>query len=174
MVFGHGAISDLLSREIRFLPQKPEDVLQYRPHGKCEILVQFPHLIQLSTIPRRVPDCSRKVPEIYGLAVCDEESFAVYALGVEGYGGEDAMSVEEGLRGEEMSIGDIANIGEVEQVLVGADLKLGLAFPVGADDGWQHLDIAFAEDASWSNGAGQKVRRGSVGFEDSCFSIRLR
>lgn len=59
----------------------------------------------------------------------------------------EGRGVEEGAGGEEMGMGYIANIGEVEQVLVCAELKTGFIGVVEVYDWWDELDVAWAEDS---------------------------
>lgn len=50
---------------------------------------------------------------------------------------------------------DVADVGEVEDVEVVADLDLVLAVVVGADEACERLAVAFAEDARGADGACQ-------------------
>ena len=60
---------------------------------------------------------------------------------------------------------NILNIREVEEIVIGADLKLVLSFAQGCDHLGENLNVAFAKDACRSDGACQEVRGGAVGLE---------
>ena len=69
---------------------------------------------------------------------------------------------------------DVADVGEVEDVEVVADLDLVLAVVVGADEAREGLAVAFAEDARGADGAGQELGAFlAVGGDDSLFSLSL-
>lgn len=53
-----------------------------------------------------------------------------------------------------MRMGDVADIGEVEEVGVGTELETGLVVEVDGDDGGEDLDVAFAEDTCGAEGGG--------------------
>lgn len=59
---------------------------------------------------------------------------------------------EEGVGGEQVCVGDVANIGEVEDVCVVADLNLVLGGLVGVVEAGEGLDVTFAEDAGGAEG----------------------
>lgn len=48
----------------------------------------------------------------------------------------------------------VADVCEIEEVVVVADLEFGLAFAVGGYHFGEKLDVAFAEDAGGADGAG--------------------
>ena len=111
----------------------------------------------------RGPDGTRDVPEIDGGVVGDEEDFAVDAFVVErddvGSGG-----VEEGDGCKEVAVGDVDDVGEVEEVFVVADLDAGFAFPHDLDHLVGYHRVAFAEDAGGPDGGGKEFGvAGAVG-----------
>ncbi len=53
-----------------------------------------------------------------------------------------------------MCIGDVAHIGEVEHVCVGAELEPGFVGVIDVYYWGEDLDVALAEDASGAEGAG--------------------
>lgn len=65
---------------------------------------------------------------------------------VEGDGG-GGGSEEEGAGGEEVAVGDVFDVGEVEEVVVVADLDAGAALAVDVDHVIEDHCVAFAHDA---------------------------
>lgn len=71
-------------------------------------------------------------------------------------------------------MGDVADVGEVEEVLVVADLDVGLAATVGAEQSREQLGVALAEDARGANGTSEELGGlFAVGLEDELFSSGL-
>lgn len=71
-------------------------------------------------------------------------------------------------------MGDVADVGEVEEVLVVADLDVGLAATVGAEQSREQLGVTLAEDARGANGASEELGGFfAVGLEDELFSSSL-
>ena len=71
-------------------------------------------------------------------------------------------------------MGDVADIGEVEEVLVGADLDRVLAALVGVENARESLDVALAEDTSWANRGCEELRVVlAVGLENNFLSLSL-
>lgn len=69
---------------------------------------------------------------------------------------------------------DVADVGEVEDVGVVAELDVRLVGLVGFYEAVQGLDVALAEYARWAEGCGEELRRrGAVGREDKLFGRRL-
>lgn len=85
-----------------------------------------------------------------GLVVCDEECFAFDALGgwKRGWGG---GCFEEVCGSEDVSVSDVAHVGEVEEGFVVADLEYVFAVVVDLEKTKEHLDVTFAEDAGWAD-----------------------
>jgi hypothetical protein len=72
-------------------------------------------------------------------------------------------------------MGDVADIGEVEEVLVGADLNCVLAALVGVENACKSLDVAFAKDTSGTDGGSEKLAALlAVGFENDLLCLCLR
>jgi len=136
----------------------------------------MPHAAQRCSVARLVPYRTRKVPEVYRLSVGDEEGFAVDTLVVERNAGEAFVGMEERDSSEHVAVCDILDVGEVEQVGVLADLELGLSFAVCAYHLREQLYVAFAEDTSGTDGAGQEVGgvlRMAVRLEDGRLGVGL-
>merc|ERR1711977_237610 len=72
-----------------------------------------------------------------------------------------------------MGVGDVADLGEVEEVLVRADLDFGLPAVVGGQARREQLHVAFAEHGRGPDGGGEEfgVRGGAVGGEDVEFGL---
>lgn len=120
-----------------------------------------------------VPDGAGKVPEVDGLVICDEEGLAVDALVVEGDSGGGGGDEEE-LGGEEVRVGDVANVGEVEEVLVVADLDVVLAALVDVEDACEGLDVALTKDTGGADGASEELGVIlAIRLEDELFSSSL-
>ena len=60
---------------------------------------------------------------------------------------------------------NIADVGEVEEILVVAELEVGFAFFVCVVHVWNDLHVAFTKDSGWSNGGCEQCwgGRGAVG-----------
>ena len=86
------------------------------------------------------------------------------------------MGMKERDSGEYVTVCDVLDVGEVEEVGVLADLELGLSFAVCAYHLREQLYVAFAEDTSGTDGAGQEVwgvLRMAVRLEDGCLGVCL-
>jgi hypothetical protein len=59
---------------------------------------------------------------------------------------------------EEVRVCDVADVGEVEEVLVGAELEIGLGGQGNFGHAGEGLGVAFAEDACGADGAGEEFR----------------
>jgi hypothetical protein len=71
-------------------------------------------------------------------------------------------------------VGDIADVGEVEDVCVVAELDVGLAVLVGSEEAGQALDVALAEDACGADGGGEKLGGLlAIGLDDEFFGSSL-
>lgn len=76
--------------------------------------------------------------------------------------------------GEEMGVGDVADVGEVEDVCVVAELDVGLAVLVGSEEAGEGLDVALAEDACGADGGGEELGGLlAVGLDDEFFGSSL-
>jgi hypothetical protein len=75
---------------------------------------------------------------------------------VEGYGGRGRGGEEE-LCGKEMGMGNITNVGEIEEVLIGTDLDCVLAALVGVHDACESLDVALTKDTSGADGGCEEL-----------------
>lgn len=72
-------------------------------------------------------------------------------------------------------MGDVADVGEVEDVCVVAELDVGLAVLVGSEEAGESLGIAFAEDACGANGGGEELGGLlAIGLDDELFGSGLR
>lgn len=71
-------------------------------------------------------------------------------------------------------MGDVLDIGPVEEVRVVADLVLAPAAEVDLDDVVLRLDIALADDAGRADGGGEEGGAlGAVGLDDDLFGCGL-
>lgn len=92
---------------------------------------------------------------------------------VEGYGGGGGAD-EKAVSSEEVGVGDVTDIGEVEKVVIVADLDVGLAVAVGSEHAGDELGVTFAKDACWADGGGEEsVIVLTIGFDDDVFSPGL-
>jgi len=103
----------------------------------------------------RLPHHASEIPEIHRRIIGDEESLAVDALVVQG------LDVQlrgrgEGARREQVAVGHVLDVGEIEQVLVVAELEPGLAVAVHVDHGRDQLHVAGAEDGGRTDGDGEE------------------
>ena len=73
-----------------------------------------------------------------------------------------------------MCVGDVANVGEIEEVGVVAELESVFASDIGVVDIGHVLRIAFAEDACGAEGEGEEFGGGAVGGYDEGFCFGLR
>lgn len=72
-------------------------------------------------------------------------------------------------------MGDVADVGEVEDVCVVSELDVGLAVLVGSEEAGESLDVALAEDACGADGGGEELGGLlSVGLDDELFGSGLR
>lgn len=81
------------------------------------------------------------------------------------------MRLEKALCGEDVRVGSVADVGEVPEVVVGADLPARAAGGVGFDNRGYKLDVALAEHEGRTEGGGEEGGGGSasVGGEDEGF-----
>lgn len=99
------------------------------------------------------------------MGVGDEEGLPVGALVVQGHRSRGAESVgrgQQGDGGEDVGVCGVADVGEVEEVGVGAELEGGLALGEGFHHAGDELEVAFAEDAGGADGGGEEVWGGRV------------
>lgn len=116
--------------------------------------------------PGSVPDDAAEVPEVGGAVVGDEEDLAVDLLVVEGLGG-GGVGEQQGAGGEEVRVGNVLHVREVEQVVIVAQLHARLAREVGVDDVVQGHGVSLAHDAGGADRGGQEPGVVSpVGFDD--------
>lgn len=120
---------------------------QHQPHALRHLDVVRRH------VPAVVrPHRAREVPEIDGLAVGDEEDLARDGEG--GIFGGVADLVEQTLGGEDVRVRRVLDVREVEEVLVCAELELGLVVFEDREHAGDELAIAGAEEARDAQGAG--------------------
>lgn len=149
-----------------------EDLAREAQHD-AQLPAQLPIALGAALAAGGAPDGAREVPEVDGGVVGDEEDLAVDALVVQGHrrgrgGGEQE------LRGEEMRVRNVADVGEVEEIVVVADLDLVLAGADDADQVRHELDVALAEDACGADGGCEElVGVLTVGFDDDVFGFGL-
>lgn len=113
------------------------------------------HVFQFGWIARRGADRAGEVPERHCVVVGDEKSFAVHAV----VGRELlAMGIEEILRGQDMRVRAILNVGPFEEVLAVVDLVS--VFPCSCCCCHHRLHgyrIVFSEEAGKSQGYREHV-----------------
>lgn len=173
VVAGHAAHDDGLSGESGCLSENAGNHLADIAKGDTELTVEVPVGLSSLVVTSGMPDGTGKVPEVNRSVICDEEGLAVDALVIEGNGGRSSGGQEE-LRGEEMGVGDVADVSEVEEVLVSSNLDCVLATLVGVEDTCEGLDIALAEDASWTDGGCEELGVVlAVGLENDFLSLSL-
>lgn len=120
-----------------------------------------------------MPHFARKIPKVHRLPIGNEEGFAVNTLDVQGDGGQDFVGMEQSENREDVTVGDVFDIGEVEQVCVITDLELGLSLAARSDHLGKQLNITLAEDACRTDGAGEEVFGIAVGLEYGSLGICL-
>ena len=167
------AVPDLRPCEVRRLAQHPHGPFREEANHASKPGIQMPHRLQGQTVTRLVPDRARKVPEVDWLAVGDEESLAVHALGVNGHSRPKLVRAEESENSEDVAVCYVLDVCEVEQVVVKADLVLGLSVLVCLHHLGKQLYISLAENACGSNGAGKEALWLAVSLEDGSLSIGL-
>lgn len=133
----------------------------------------MPDRLQRQTIASLVPHCARKVPKVDWLAVRDEEGLAVNPLCVDRNGWQELVCGEKGQDSEDVSVSDVLNICEVEEVVVVTDLVLGLSVFVSLHHLGEQLHVTLAKDARRTNGAGKEALWRAVRFEYVGLGIRL-
>lgn len=164
VVAGHAAVSDALAVKGGGLADEVEVDLAEEAEHEARLARHDPGAAGALVAAGGVPDGARKVPEVDGLAVGHEEGLAVDALVVKGLrlgGGRH----EEGARRQQVGVRHVLDVGEVEQVVVLADLDVVLALLVDVHHVVDGLHVAFAEDARGADRGRQEVGRdlGPVG-----------
>lgn len=86
------------------------------------------------------PDGAGEVPKVHRLAVCDEEDLA--GDGVGGVGGGVGELVDHALGGEDVGVSSVLDVCEIKEVVVCAELELGLAVFEHRDHRGEHLPVA--------------------------------
>jgi hypothetical protein len=170
----HAGVHNPLSRKGRRLPNQGEKSLAGQPKNPAQVRVQHPDVFLAPLLAGLAPDSARKVPEVDGGIIRDEEGLAVDLLVVQrpGLGG---CGDEEEARREKVGVGDIADVAEVEDVVIAAHLNARPALSVDIDEVLEHHGVAFAEDTCWADGAGQEVAGSlAICFEDYFFGFGLR
>lgn len=129
-----------------------------------KVLVEVPCALCPRDVASGVEHGAGKVPKVHGGVVGDEEGLAVDLFVVEGRGG-GGGGAEEALGGEEVGVGDVADICEVEEVEVVAELDLVLAALVGVVETGNELNVALTKDTGGADGGGEEL----VGLLSVCF-----
>lgn len=120
------------------------------------------------------PQLAREVPEVYRRIVGDDERLTIYLLVVERCNGQLRRRQEQ-VCGEEMCVSHVANVCEVEEIRVIADLEVGLVVVVQVQHVGQHLNVAFAKDTRGADGGGEEVGgAGAICLQDGLFGQALR
>ena len=120
-----------------------------------------------------MPDRARKVPEEHGLAIRDEEGLAVDTLRIDWNSRTELVCAKQSQNPKDVTVRYVLNICEIEEVVVFADLVLGLSILEGLDHLRKQLYVSFAEDTCRTNGAGEETLRLAVCFEYVCFGVGL-
>ena len=82
--------------------------------------------------------------------------------------------MEKGERGQEVCMGYVEHVGEVKEVVVGAELEAGFVGAVDVDYGRDQLHVAFAEDSCGSEGDGEEFGRAVCGEDEGfCFCLKV-
>lgn len=164
--------STQLGKGSRLLDDAEEDLRGHAEEG-THFAAEFPDAFGTLLVAGSAPHRTGKVPKVHGGVVCDEEDFAVDTLVVEGLRG-SAESGEQAVGREQVGVGNVADVGKVEEVVVVANLDVGLAALVGAQQAREVLDVAFAKDAGGTERCcEQLVGVGAVGLDDELFSGSL-
>jgi hypothetical protein len=72
-----------------------------------------------------------------------------------------------------VTVCNVTSVREVEQVVIVPNLELGLALAIGRYYLGQDLDIAFTNNACWSDGARQEILRIAICLENCSLGIGL-
>lgn len=161
---GHGGA--LLGEDGRLANDAKENLAE-GANSQTDFLGKRPDTLLAALVAGSDPDGASKVPEIARRVIGDEEGLTVDPLVVKGHrlgGGGD----EEHVGGEEVAVGSVASVGEVEKVVVVSELDSGLALVVGTQETGKGLDVALAEDGGGSDGGSEEGGEGlgAVGLED--------
>ena len=156
---GHAGHSDLLLVERGRLAGDAAKDLAQDAQRAADALAQVPRAGRAARVAGGRPHGAGKVPKEDGAVVCDEKGLAVDLFVVEGRG-RGAGRDEQGVRGEQETVRDVADVGEVKEVLVVANLHLVLFVLVGVEEAGNRLVVALAKDAGRTDGAGEEL----VGF----------
>lgn len=156
----------LLGKGRLLLDNRVEDFARHAEEQRC-VARNLPDAGGAGLVAGGAPHGARKVPKVDGLVVCDEEDLAVDALVVEGRRGGGGGG-EQQARGQEVRVGDVADVGKVKDVVVVAELHLALAGAVGVEQAGEGLDVALAKDAGGADRRGEQGGRGlgAVGLCD--------
>lgn len=152
-------------------PQQPEYPLEHHGDEQAEVARQCPGGLRVGGVAHLGPAAAREVEEVDRLVVGDQEGFTVDALVLKGNGaaGRGALvGCEERGQCQVVRVRNVGDFGVVEEVLVVAQLELGLAAVVGGQHGREQLDVAGAEHGAGPDGGGEEVGvgGGAVGGED--------
>ena len=98
---------------------------------------------------------------------------AVHALSVNGHSGPKLVRAEESENSEDVAVCYVLDVCEIEQVVVQADLVLGLSVLVCLHHLGKQLYVSLAENACGSNGAGKEALWLAVRLENGSLSICL-
>jgi hypothetical protein len=150
VVASHAAHDDGLAGESRCLAKNTGNHLADVAEGDTKLTIEVPVGLCSLVVARGVPDGAGKVPEVNRSVVCNKEGLTIDTLVVEGDCRRRGGGKKE-LRGEKMGVGDVADIGKIEKILVGTNLDCVLAALVGIEDACEGLDVTLAKDASWAN-----------------------
>lgn len=166
----HTRILNSLAIERRTLTQHRTNNLTQRPQHQPQVLWDPPHLVNPMRAPRRMPHQTAEVPEVSRAVVGDDEGLAVDALVVQRHS-RRIVGEQQGVRGEQVAVGDVLNVCPIEKVIVVADLPVTAALEIDVDYVELRLHVAFAYDACGADGGGEEFGVVcAVGFENDLFS----
>ena len=177
IVTSHGRVFDVLSSERRTTTEESHDELERGREEEAKGERDPIDVVDLAGVTGEVPDKSRHVPEIDGAIVGDEKSLAVDAVVVTMERRSVRLTAASHERRGELDVGvrDVADVGEVEEVIVHAQLEGRRLGSQDLDHGRDLLDVTFADHARWSNGGGQHllILVLSIGGQHEHFRFRL-
>lgn len=150
---------DNLSRQIGLLlaPEHDEkDPLHQRGDQIADILLNHPDILGFLLLARQFPHGAGQIPEVDRLVVGDEKGFTVDLLMLLKFNG-IGMGGEECHGREDVGFRNIADVREIEQIIVIAQLKSRLPLVVSSQHPRYHLYIALAKNTRGPDSQGQHI-----------------
>lgn len=133
VVSRHGGDVGSLHRERGGLLDDAAEDFRAEANELADFAADDPDTLGAGLVASSTPDGARKVPEVHRLVVCDEEGLAVNLFMIQ-RSGLGCGRGQQALGSEQVGVSDVADVRVVEDVVVVAELEVGLVGAIRAHE----------------------------------------